>query len=80
MKGRVMKLSERFRVKPGSKVRLAEWDPADTAGFRDKKSVREQTQKNLKRLSELEYILYAESRRSLLVILQAMDAGGKDAP
>jgi PPK2 family polyphosphate:nucleotide phosphotransferase len=78
MKGRVMKLSERFRVKPGSKVRLAEWDPADTAGFRDKKSVREQTQKNLKRLSELEYILYAESRRSLLVILQAMDAGGKD--
>jgi PPK2 family polyphosphate:nucleotide phosphotransferase len=78
MKGRVMKLSERFRVKPGSKVRLAEWDPADTAGFPDKKSVKDQTRENLKRLSQLEYILYAESKRSLLVILQAMDAGGKD--
>jgi PPK2 family polyphosphate:nucleotide phosphotransferase len=78
MKGRAMKLSERFRVRPGSKVRLARWDPDDTADFPDKESVESKTHKNWKRLSELEYLLYAENRRSILIVLQAMDAGGKD--
>ena len=78
MNGRVMKLSERFQVRPGRKVRLAQWDPDDTAGFPDKQSVENKTQKNLQRLSELQYILYAENKRSMLIVLQAMDAGGKD--
>ncbi len=73
-----MKLSERFKVPPGRKVRLAQWDPDDTAGFADKHSVESKVQKNLTRLSELEYILYAENKPSILIILQAMDAGGKD--
>jgi len=73
-----MKLSERFRVRPGGKVRLADWDPDDTAGFRDKNAVRSKTEKNLKRLSELQYVLYAENKRSVLIVLQALDAGGKD--
>src|ERR1019366_1648815 len=34
--------------------------------------------KNLERLSVLQYLLYAEARRSLLVVLQGIDAGGKD--
>ena len=74
----MMKFSERFRVKPGSKVRLADWDPDDTTGFRDKKSVRSKTEKSLERLSELQYVLYAENKRSVLIVLQAPDAGGKD--
>ncbi len=74
----MMNLSERFKVEPGSKVRLARWDPDDTAGFPDKESVETKMQKNLKRLSELEYLLYAENKRSILIVLQAMDAGGKD--
>ncbi len=73
-----MRLSERFRVAPGSKVMLAKWDPDDTAGFADSKSVKKLLKKNLKRLSELQYLLYAESKRSVLVVLQALDAGGKD--
>jgi PPK2 family polyphosphate:nucleotide phosphotransferase len=73
-----MKLCEQFKVHPGSKIRLARWDPDDTAGFPDKASVADQMQKNLKRLSELEYLLYAENKRSILIVLQAMDAGGKD--
>jgi len=73
-----MRLSERFRVAPESKVTLAKWDPDDTAGFTDKKSVEKRMKKNLKRLSELQYLLYAESKRSVLVVLQALDAGGKD--
>jgi polyphosphate kinase 2 (PPK2 family) len=75
-----MKLSERFKVEPGSKVRLARWNPDDTAGVPDKESIENKTQKNLKRLSELEYVLYAENKRSILIVLQAMDAGGKDGP
>ncbi len=71
-------LSRQFRVDPGSKVQLSRWDPDDTAGFADKASVLEKVEKNLRRLSELEYTLYAEHRRSILVVLQAMDAGGKD--
>jgi PPK2 family polyphosphate:nucleotide phosphotransferase len=78
MKGRVMNLSERFKVEPGRKVRLARWDPDDTAGFPDKESVEHKVKKNLKRLSELEYVLYAENKPSILIILQAMDGGGKD--
>jgi PPK2 family polyphosphate:nucleotide phosphotransferase len=73
-----MKLNERFRVAPGSRVALTKWDPDDTAGFADKKSVKKLMKKNLKRLSELQYLLYAESKRSVLVVLQALDAGGKD--
>lgn len=73
-----MMLSKRFKVLPGSKVRLADWDPDDTAGFPDRESVREMGEKYLKRLSELEYVLYAENKRSVLIVLQAMDAGGKD--
>ena len=73
-----MKFSKRFVVKPSGKMKLSEWDPDETAGFDSKKAARSLTAKNLKRLAELQYLLYAESKRALLVVLQAMDAGGKD--
>ena len=73
-----MDLVKRFRVKPGKKVKLSDWDPDDTAHVPDKESAAEVTEKNLQKLKELQYLLYAENKRSLLVILQAMDAGGKD--
>jgi len=73
-----MKLSNRFRVRPGSKINLATMDAGDTAGVDDKKSARKLTEENLARLSELQYLLYAENKRSVLIVLQAMDAGGKD--
>jgi len=73
-----MKLSERFKVKPGARISLGKWDPDDTADFEGKKSVKKQMKKNLERLSELQYLLYAENKRSVLVVLQALDAGGKD--
>ncbi len=73
-----MKLSKRFRLEPGAKVKLSEWDPDDTAGFGKKKKAKAAVAENLKRLAELQYLLYAESKRAVLVVLQAMDAGGKD--
>lgn len=73
-----MRLSEKFLVKPGKKLDLSDIDPDCTAGFKGKKEAQETVEKNLARLSELQFKLYAENRRSLLIVLQAMDAAGKD--
>ena len=70
-------LIDRFIVKPGSKLSLKNRDPDDTAGF-DKKKALPVLQENIERLKKLQYLLYAENKRSVLVILQALDAGGKD--
>lgn len=73
-----MKMEKRFRVLPHTRVRLADFDPDDTAGFDKGDKVNERLEKNIARMDELEYRLYAESRRALLIILQGMDASGKD--
>jgi PPK2 family polyphosphate:nucleotide phosphotransferase len=52
-------------------------DAGQTHGV-SKEAGERQLKKNLDRLSVLQYLLYAESRRSLLVVLQGIDAGGKD--
>ena len=70
---------DRFVVAPDTPFALADRDPADTRGAPgDKKA----TEKALEDLSEellgLQDRLYAESARALLVVLQAIDAGGKD--
>jgi PPK2 family polyphosphate:nucleotide phosphotransferase len=71
--------SDRFLVAPGTPFCLDDRDPADTSGAPgDKKA----TQKALEELSDelmaLQERLYAESGQALLVVLQAIDAGGKD--
>ena len=73
-----MKLSRRFRVEPGTKVRLSRIDPDDTAGIAGRRAAGDLLSENIERLKKLQYLLYAENRRALLVVLQAMDAGGKD--
>src|SRR5206468_8002011 len=70
-------LSKELLVRPGSKVKLADLDPSDTHGI-DKAEAAQLLEKNLARLSVLQYQLYAEASRSLLVVLQGIDAGGKD--
>ena len=73
---RYMDLEKRFRVKPGH-LKLAGHEPGDTAGL-DKDASEELRAKDLARLDALQERLYAEGRRSLLVVFQAMDAAGKD--
>ena len=73
-----MEYGEKFRVKPGSTVRLDKIDATFKDKHEDQKSALDETEKFTQRLRELQYLLYAEDRRSLLIILQAMDAGGKD--
>ena len=73
-----MKLSETFLVKPGRKVRLSEHEADFTGSFKSKSHAESALVRNISRLMELQYLLYAENKRSVLIILQAMDAGGKD--
>jgi PPK2 family polyphosphate:nucleotide phosphotransferase len=72
----VTDLETRYRVRPG-RFRLADHDPADTAGL-DRKRSRELRAADTERLRSLQARLYAEQRRSLLVVLQGLDASGKD--
>ncbi len=62
----------------GKSVRLADYDPNYTGNFTDKKAAEKALKDNRHRLRELQQVLYAENKHALLIILQAMDAGGKD--
>lgn len=73
-----MDYRKRFKVKPGSQVRLADWDPDDTGDLKQKQDAEALLAKDIGRLDELQYMLYAENHRAVLVVLQAMDGGGKD--
>src|SRR5439155_1464941 len=73
-----MLYSERFRVAPGSKIKLAAIDPSFKDKHESKESAEAENAGHARRLGELQYLLYAEDRRSLLVVLQGLDAGGKD--
>ena len=70
---------KRYLVKPGTRVRLSDWDPNDTSEFKgDKEQARLKVQKLTYRLEELQEVLFAEHRHKILIVLQAMDTGGKD--
>jgi PPK2 family polyphosphate:nucleotide phosphotransferase len=60
------------------KVRLKDYDPEDTGGYEDKDVVKDQLEKDLERLAELQEALYAGCRHAILVVLQGMDTSGKD--
>jgi PPK2 family polyphosphate:nucleotide phosphotransferase len=71
--------TDRFRVIPGAAVDLRTLDPRDTNGFDGDKGAGEEAHDELsRRLEELQNRLYADGRHKLLVVLQAMDTGGKD--
>ena len=65
-------------VKPGTQVSLKAIDPGDTGGYRSAEDVEKKLQLLLDELNQLQYLLNAESRYALLVILQGMDTSGKD--
>lgn len=73
-----MNYIKKFRVAPGIRVRLKDVDPDFTDKNEKKKSALSMTEKLKQQMDELQYRLYAEQKRSLLICLQAPDAGGKD--
>jgi PPK2 family polyphosphate:nucleotide phosphotransferase len=70
--------SERFRVAPGSRVKLKDIDPAFKDRHQNHEDAIEEIEHYQNRLRELQELLYAVRLHSLLICLQAMDTGGKD--
>ena len=73
-------LSKPYRVTNGKKFRLKDVDPGDTGELKseDKPRAKEALQTGVEALAELQDMLYAQDRWSVLLIFQAMDAAGKD--
>jgi PPK2 family polyphosphate:nucleotide phosphotransferase len=72
------KYADKFRVDDGSSFRLKDFDPADTGGLHDKVKAAEMLQASVAELADLQDKLYAQNQWGVLVIIQAMDAAGKD--
>ena len=67
-----------FLVEAGKRLKLAKMDPGYCGKHVSEKQSKAETEKYCGKLNKLQYLLYAEARQSLLIVLQAMDAGGKD--
>jgi len=69
----------KYRVKPGQKINLNDWDPDDKSGWPEgKKEAKEEFIEINKELESLQELLFAENKHKILIVLQAMDTGGKD--
>jgi PPK2 family polyphosphate:nucleotide phosphotransferase len=67
-----------FVVEPGSKVRLSKIDPSYKGKFESHEKAAPEIAKHIERMEKLQYLLYADGSQSLLLVLQALDAAGKD--
>jgi PPK2 family polyphosphate:nucleotide phosphotransferase len=72
------KLSDPYRVNHGNKFRLKDLDPASTAHVHSKEHAQELLDKGITDMRDLHDKLYAQDRWAVLIILQGMDAAGKD--
>jgi len=73
-----MRALKEYRVKPGQKVSIDDYDPDDTGGYDDKHDVKKSVDKLEEELRALQEVLYAEHERKVLIVLQGMDTSGKD--
>lgn len=73
-----MNLREKLMIRPGKKVKLSNYDADDTLGWKKNRTTKAGLDRVLQRLDDTQYLLYAEKKHALLVVLQSMDAGGKD--
>ncbi len=69
---------ERLEVVPGTRPRLAKRDPGDKLGLGGKSEAHHRLDELRERIGKLQQRLYAESTHSLLLVLQGLDAAGKD--
>lgn len=72
-------MSKQPLVPPADKkVRLKDYDPAYSGKYKNEHEIEGELTKDLEKLSGLQDLLYAENERSLLIVLQGIDTGGKD--
>lgn len=79
-----MKLKTKdYRIEPGTKPKLKKFNPSDTGDFPNsiegKMDANKIHEKQIEKLAGLQNLLYADGSKSLLVVLQALDAAGKDS-
>ena len=67
-----------FLAQPGKRLKLAKIDPGYHGKHITEKQADAETQRHRDTISTLQDLMYSEARHSLLIVLQAMDAGGKD--
>ena len=73
-------IAKRFRIDKPNKFRLSDHDPAECCGLTiDKSEAQAMLAEGIERLSDMQERLYASNRWSVLIVLQAMDAAGKDS-
>ena len=72
------KLSDPYRINHGKKFRLKNFDPASTAHVHSKEHAQELLDRGIAEMRDLQVKLYAQDRWAVLIILQGMDAAGKD--
>ena len=70
---------KQFRVTDGAEFRLKDFDPAETLGLKSKEHAQETLESGVARLCDLQDKLFAQDRWAILIVLQAMDAAGKDS-
>ncbi len=68
-----------FLVPPGKKIDLADYDPAFTAGFKDKLAAKAALLEDVSELAEMQDVFWASKQYALIIIFQALDAAGKDS-
>ncbi len=73
-----MDFPEKFRVAEGETLRLRDIDPAFKGHHETAEAAKAETELTRGKLAALQSLLYAEKKRAVLIVLQAMDAGGKD--
>ena len=73
-----MNYAKQFAVEPGSRTKLKDIDPGSHGKHESSERAAPEIADNLHRLRELQYTLYAERAHSLLIVLQGIDAAGKD--
>jgi PPK2 family polyphosphate:nucleotide phosphotransferase len=75
------KFIKKYLVESGEDFRLKDYDPADTHSLKseDKPEAKEWLEQGVRQLAELQDVLYAQSEWGLLIVIQAMDAAGKDS-
>lgn len=73
-----MNYHKKFMIKPGSKVRLGKIDPDFAGKDISRQAAIDATASQVERIARLQYLLYADASQSLLIVLQGLDAAGKD--
>jgi len=65
-------------IRPGTRVRLRDFDPDDTSLCGERGAARRKVEQHVGRMAELQHLLFADAGHALLIVLQGMDASGKD--